>query len=312
MGLILTLTLNPAIDRNVQADRLVFEDRAYILSTHESAGGRGINASVVIHGFGGTTQAISCSGGKAGKRFEELLADSGFPTHFVRIRHSIRSNLTIVDKQGLAVKLNERGPHIQPAELARVEKTVAEHLPDAAWLMLCGSLPPGVATDFYARLIHLAQKSGVKTLLDTDGDALLHGLEAGPTAVAPNQAEAERLLNRALITQAHFREAASRIVQMGAEMVVMSLGSRGAVGATGTRIVEALPPYIDAVCPIGAGDALAAAFVWALSEGRSFDEAVRWGVACGTASASLPGIAFPSLPQTEKIFSRVDLRVVSG
>lgn len=311
MGLILTLTLNPAIDRNVQADRLVFEDRAYILSTSETAGGRGINASVVIHGFGAPTKAIASSGGKAGKRFEELLAEAGFATQFVRIRHSIRTNLTIVDKQGLAVKLNERGPHIQASELDRVEKTVAENLDGVAWLMICGSLPPGVATDFYARLIRLAQKAQVKTLLDTDGDALLHGLDAGPTAVAPNQAEAERLLNRALITQAHFREAAQRIVAMGAESVVMSLGSRGAVGAVGTRVVEAQPPMIDAVCPIGAGDALAAAFVWALSQNKSFDEAIRWGVACGTASAALPGISFPTFAQTEKMFGRVDLRVVN-
>lgn len=311
MGLILTLTLNPAIDRNVQADRLVFEDRAYILSTSETAGGRGINASMVIRGFNAVTKAIACSGGKTGKRFEELLADSGFPTLIVRTRHSIRTNLTIVDKQGLAVKLNERGPHIQSSELARFEKTVQENLPGADWLMICGSLPPGVPPDFYSRLIRLAQKAQVKTLLDTDGDALIHGLEAGPTAVAPNQAEAERLLNRALLTQAHFREAAQRILGMGAESVVMSLGSRGAVGASGTRVVEAAPPNVHAVCPIGAGDALAAAFAWALSDGRSFDEAVRWGVACGTAAAVLPGIAFPSFPQTEKMYARVELKVVS-
>lgn len=312
MGLILTLTLNPAIDRNVQADRLVFEDRAYILSTGETAGGRGINASIVVHAFNAKTKAIACTGGKAGKRFEELLAGAGFPTHLVRIRHSIRTNLTIVDKQGLAVKLNERGPHIQDSELARVEKAVAENLEGASWLMICGSLPPGVPSDFYARLILLAQKARVKTLLDTDGDALLHGLDAGPTAVAPNQAEAERLLNRALITQAHFREAAQRIVAMGAESVVLSLGSRGAVGANGSRIVEAVPPHIDAVCPIGAGDALAAAFVWALAEQKSFDEAIRWGVACGSAAAALPGIAFPTMSQTEKMYARVELRIITA
>lgn len=312
MGLIVTLTLNPAIDRNVQADRLVFEDRAYILSTSETAGGRGINASIVIHAFNAPTKAIACSGGKTGKRFEALLADSGFPTHIVRIRHNIRANLTIVDKQGLAVKLNERGPHIQASELARVEKTVAENLEGASWLMICGSLPPSVPSDFYARLIRLAQKAGVKTLLDTDGDALIHGLDAGPSAVAPNQAEAERLLNRALLTQAHFRDAAQRIVAMGAESVILSLGSRGAVGACGTRLVEAMPPNVHAVCPIGSGDALAAAFVWALSEGHSFDEAVGWGVACGTASAILPGIAFPTFAQTEKMLARVDVRVVTA
>lgn len=308
MGLIVTLTLNPAVDRNVQADRLVFEDRAYILSTNETAGGRGINASTVIHGFGGATKAIACTGGKNGKRFEELLASVGFPTALVKIRHSIRANLTIVDKQGLAVKLNERGPHIQASELEKVERTVAENLDGAKWLMLCGSVPPGVAPDFYARIIRLAHKAGVKTLLDTDGDALVSGMDAGPTAVAPNQAEAERLLNRALITQAHFRNAASRMVSMGAESAILSLGSRGAVAANKDTVISAAAPSIDAVCPIGAGDALAAAFVWALAEGKPFEDAVKWGVAAGTASAALPGISFPTLAQTEKMYSRVEFR----
>jgi len=310
--LILTLTLNPAIDQNVQADRLVFEDRAYILSTSETAGGRGINASMVLHSFGAKTKAITASGGKNGKRFEELMQQEGFPVEYVKIKNNLRGNLTIVDKQGLAVKLNERGPLIQATELAKFEKTVVENLNGARWLMLCGSLPPGVPADFYARIIRQAQQRNVQTLLDTDGDALLHALEVGPSAVAPNQAEAERLLNRALITRQHFQDAARRIVAMGAKWVVLSLGSRGAVGASESVLVEAVPPLIDAVCPIGAGDALAAAFTWAVAEGKPFEEAVRWGVAAGTASAALPGISFANMHQTQQIYSRVELRVLSA
>jgi len=310
--LILTLTLNPAIDQNVQADRLVFEDRAYILSTSETAGGRGINASMVLHSFGAKTKAITASGGKNGKRFEELMQQEGFPVEYVKIKNNLRGNLTIVDKQGLAVKLNERGPLIQATELAKFEKTVVENLNGARWLMLCGSLPPGVPADFYARIIRQAQQRNVQTLLDTDGDALLHALEVGPSAVAPNQAEAERLLNRALITRQHFQDAARRIVAMGAKWVVLSLGSRGAVGASESVLVEAVPPLIDAVCPIGAGDALAAAFTWAIAEGKPFEEAVRWGVAAGTASAALPGISFANMHQTQQIYSRVELRVLSA
>src|SRR5689334_13786316 len=98
--LIVTLTINPAIDHNVTADRLVFEDRAYILATSDSAGGRGINASRVIHSFGGKTLAIVTSGGTSGTRFEELLKSSGFPTEVVRIQRELRTNLTISDKHG--------------------------------------------------------------------------------------------------------------------------------------------------------------------------------------------------------------------
>jgi 1-phosphofructokinase family hexose kinase len=309
--LIVTLTINPAIDRNVAADRLVFEDRGYILATSESAGGRGINASRVIHSFGGKTLAIAASGGIAGRRFEELLATSDFPVDVVRISQEMRTNLTISDKHGLTIKLNELGPAISQKELEEVEKTVAARLAKACSLMLCGSLPPGVPSDFYKRLIERARAAKVPTLLDTDGDALLHGMEAHPFTVAPNQQEAERLLNRALVTRSHFFEAAERLHAMGADTVLLSLGSRGAVARDATGMYEVVPPRIDAVCPIGAGDAMAAAFMWALDKKKTFTDAVRWGVASGTASARLPGITFATLEQTKAIYKQVEIRPVS-
>ncbi|MBI1790247.1 MAG: 1-phosphofructokinase family hexose kinase [Acidobacteria bacterium] len=306
--MILTLTVNPAIDRNVTADRLVFEDRAHILSTSESPGGRGINASCVIASFGGLTRAIVTCGGASGSRFEELLGCCHVPVDLVKIKNDIRTNLTITDKRGLTVKLNEAGPRMDKAEIERLEEAVREKMEGAQWLMLCGSLPPGVPADFYARLIESAHKKKVKTLLDTDGEALRQGLQARPEAVAPSQPEAERLLDTALLTRAHFLDAARKIGAMGAHAVVLSLGSRGAVGVDGKRTWEASPPRIDAVCPIGAGDALAAAFTWALAAGKSFDDALRWGVAAGSASAKLPGVTFASLAQTREVYERVEVR----
>jgi 1-phosphofructokinase family hexose kinase len=306
--LIVTLTVNPAIDRTITVDRLAFEDRAYIQSSHESAGGRGINAACVIHAFGGRTVAILPSGGDAGKRMEEYLRCCGFCVAAVAIRNEIRTNLTITDRHGLTVNLNEAGPSIGRAELARLEKAVHSHLEGAAWLMLCGSLPPGVPAGFYARLIAMARKQRVRTLLDTDGEALREAIEARPTVVTPNQHEGERLLNRALLTRGHFLDAVERIRKMGAESVVLSLGSRGAVGASGEGIVEAVPPRIDALCPIGAGDALAAAFTWAMQRGLGFTDAVRWGVATGTASARLPGMRFATLEQATEVYRHVELR----
>lgn len=312
MALILTLTINPAIDRNVSVDRLVFEDRAYILATRESAGGRGINASCVIQSFGAETVAVAICGGRSGKLLEEFLSKCAFPCELVRVRQEIRTNITIADKHGLAVKLNEHGPSLSESELGKVVKAVRQRLKDATWLMLCGSVPPGVPADFYARLIHTATKQGVPTLVDTDGDALEAALEAKPTVVTPNQQEAERLLNRALLTRNHFQEAAERIRGMGARNVVLSLGARGALGAFEDKSVwEAIPPRVDALCPIGAGDAMAAAFVWAMDHDPSPVEALRWGVAAGTASARLPGVSFASLAQTSEVLSRVDARRLS-
>ena len=308
--MILTLTVNPAIDRNVATDRLVFEDRAYILAESHSAGGRGINASCVIHSFGGRTAAIVPSGGASGARFEQLLAGCGFPVHVVPIEKDVRRNLTITDKTGLTIKLNELGPPLSAAELTAVEAMVREKLEGACWLLLCGSLPPTVPTGFYSRLLAMARERGVRTLLDTDGDPLREGVEAGPTVVAPNQQEAERLLNRALITRNHFIEAVDRIGQMGPESVVLSLGSRGAIGAKPGLMLEAIPPRTEAVCPIGAGDALVAAFAWAMNRKDDFADALRWGVAAGTASARLPGVTFASLQQTEEVYERVEIRPV--
>jgi len=308
--LILTLTVNPAIDRNVTVDRLVFEDRAYILSSGESPGGRGINASCVIHSFGGKTAAMVPSGGKNGSRFEQLLRGCGFPINVVHIKNEVRTNLTVTDKSGLTVKLNELGPPMTKVELDRLERMVRDKLAGAAWLMICGSLPPGVSPSFYSRLVAMARERKVKTLLDTDGDALREGAEAGPTVIAPNQQEAERLLNRALITRNHFIEAADRIRHMGPELVILSLGIRGAIGARQGQMLEVIPPRIEAVCPIGAGDALVAAFTWSMNQKDDFVEALRWGVAAGTASARLPGVTFASLAETKEIYDRVEIRAI--
>ena len=308
INLILTLTINPAIDRTIISDRIAFEDRGYILSRGEDAGGRGVNASQVIHEFGGKTLALLTSGGEIGKRMEHFLGEMGFPFEVVRVHAEGRANLTISDKQGLTIKLNEIGAPLEEKEVGAVRDLVEARLKKASWLMLCGSTQPGVPPAFYSEIIALAKSRGVKTLLDTDGEALNHALEAKPSVISPNQQEAERLLGRAIITRSQSLEAVKRIHDMGPEAVILSLGSRGALASSPEGILEALPPRIEALCPIGAGDALAAAFVWALDKKKSFADALRWAVAAGTATASLPGMRFPTLDQTKAIYKKVEVR----
>ena len=122
--------------------------------------------------------------------------------------------------------------------------------------------------------------------------------------------EAERLLKTALLTRTHFLQAVDRIQKMGAESVILSLGTQGAVGAFDHQMIEVIPPRVDAIAPIGAGDALAAAFVWAMERNGDFRDALRWGVASGTASARLPGMRFASLAETEEVYAQVDVRQV--
>jgi 1-phosphofructokinase family hexose kinase len=308
MSLIVTLTINPAIDRVISVDRLAFEDRAYIKSSGESPGGRGLNSSCVIHAFGGRTVAVLISGGESGKALEALLGDCGFPVRIVPVENEIRTNFTITDKHGLTVNLNGAGPLLSKAETARVESEVTAAMADASWLLLCGSLPPGVPDSFYGKLISVARQKKVKTLVRANGEALREAIDARPTVAAPNQTEAGRLLGRTLLTRTHYLEAAERIRAMGPESVVLSLGSRGAVGAYPDGLLEAQPPAIDAVCPIGAGDALAAAYAWSMRNKGNHAEALRWGVAAGTASARLPGMQMASLAQTEEIYRKVEAR----
>ena len=298
------------MDRTITADRLVFEDRGYILDRTEAAGGRGINASQVIHAFGGKTVAILTAGGVPGKQLETLLGDLGFPYDVVPVASDSRINLTISDRHGLTVKLNERGSPLSPEELLKVKKRVEARLPKAQWLLICGSIQPGVPAHYYCEIIEMAHRLGVKTVLDTDGDALLHALEAKPTVILPNQHEAERLLGRALLTRTHFLEAVTQMQAMGPEQVILSLGARGAIGSSADGLFEAIPPRVEALCPIGAGDALAAAFAWSMERRKSFSESLRWGVAAGTAATKLPGLTFATLEQTRAVYKNVELRPV--
>jgi 1-phosphofructokinase family hexose kinase len=305
---ILTLTANPAIDRIFTVDRLVFEDRAYIQSCMEIAGGRGINAARVLTNFGAHAIAVTTSGGETGRKFEEYLQQDTFRKEIVHIRHNIRVNLTISDRQGLSVKLNENGPALSLPERNRLCRAVEKLLPSASWLMLCGSLPPEVDPQFYSRLIEAAAKHKVETLLDTDGESLLHAAAAGPAILKPNQSEAERLLNTVLITRSQLIDAVQRIKSMGPKSVVLSLGSRGVIAATTTEgVLEVVPPVVQVLCPIAAGDALGAAIVWALDRGESFSEALRWGVAAGTASSKLPGIGLANLEQAREIHPHIQI-----
>lgn len=302
--------MNPAIDRNVSVDRLAFEDRGYICSTEHAAGGRGINASSVLRAFGARTLAICTAGGEGGDRLRQYLEASDFPYEAVPIEGEIRTNLNLTDRQGLTIKLNERGPTLSEEEIGRVVRAVKAHLPFSKWLMICGSLPPGVAGALYATLADLGLQAGVQVLLDADGEELRDGLEAGPTIVTPNQREAERLLNTALITRSHFAAAAARIREMGPKNVLLSVGSRGAVLATAEGVWEIEPPRVEAVAPVGAGDAMAAAFVWAMTEGMDMTEAARWGVAAGTASATKPGLSFANREEAAAILPEVHLRAI--
>lgn len=308
--MILTLTLNPAVDVSITTERIVYDDRVYITGETSQPAGKGINAARVLHRYGAEVEAIAPFGGEKGSRFAALLADSQIPVTLVPVSGETRRNIAVTDADGLTLKLDQRGSAMTGEELDRIKAKVLEKLPRAEWLTLTGSLPPSVPVPAYADLIQLAQQHGVSTLLDTTGEALPVGLAAGPTLAKPNRPEAERLLGKSLLSEADAVAGAVEIQSMGAEAVLLSLGSQGAVGVSGDVRLRALPPKTESGSPIGAGDVLGAACIWALSKGESFIEALRWAVAAGSVAAGLPGLEFGDLDEVERMRSRIDVREV--
>ena len=306
--MILTVTLNPAIDFILMTDRINYDDRSRILSEEERAGGKGINAAQVIHAYGGEVHAIATVGGETGRRFAGLLESSGIPVTLIPVTGETRRNISVTDQQGLTVKLDHEGKSLSEEEVSAVEKAVCDKLPRAEWLMLTGSLPPGVPPGIYARLIERAREHGVPVLLDTSGEPLRLGLAAKPAIAKPNRPEAERLLDRTLLSQTQTAQAADEMRRMGPDRLILSLGSQGAVAAWEEGLLRAVPPAIQSGCPLGAGDVLGATCIWALSGNQPFPEAFRWAAAAATAASGKPGLNFASLEEVEQMRKRVEVR----
>ena len=309
--MILTVTLNPAVDVSLTTDRIIYDDRTYITSEREQVGGKGLNAARVLHAFGAEVEAIATAGGRNGERFRRLLDnESGLVATLIPVQGETRRNLAIVDEQGLALKLDQRGTPLTVEELARVEEAIREKLPRASWLTLTGSAPPDTPDDLYARLIREAQRHGVRTLLDTTGPQLRTGLAAHPTLSKPNRPEAERLLGRALLSEDRALDGLYAIRDLGPEGVVLSLGAQGALAAWEGRTYRAVPPAPQSGSPIGAGDILGAVLIWGLARNEEFREAFAFAVAAATVAASLPGLETGTLEQARAMRKRIDVRTI--
>jgi 1-phosphofructokinase family hexose kinase len=205
------------------------------------------------------------------------------------------------------VKANEPGPRITPAEEAALFERVEALARPGDWWVLAGSLPPGVEADIYARLITRLKAAGAGVLLDTSGAALAHGCDAGPFLAKPNALEAGQLTGLPVETRPQLAAAARSILGRGVGNVVVSLGKDGALLVTPEGEWAARSPRIRESNPIGAGDSLVGGLVWGLQAGLPLPEALRWGIACGAATASLPGTAVGTRALVEELVEKVEI-----
>lgn len=307
--MILTLTLNPCIDLEVELKRLVRDDINRVLAMRREAGGKGINVSRCVHALGGKTLAIAPFGGHMGMDFLNRFCTTRIRAKLVPVGGETRMNINIREPGGRAhTRLNDTGPRLSARELQQIFDAIERNLPRAAVLVMSGSLPPGVPVDTYAEIIRLANRRGVRTILDTDGEPLRRGLRAKPFMVKPNIYETQRLLGGRIETMEAAARAAKKLLRLGADVAVISRGAAGAVLASAEGTWSARSPSVRQRNSVGPGDCLAGAFALSLERGRSLPEALRWGVAAGAACVAQPPVQACNGREVRRLLRRVIVR----
>jgi 1-phosphofructokinase family hexose kinase len=304
--MIFTLTLNPAVDRELTVPAMEFDSVLRADESRVDFGGKGFNVSRLLKGMEVPNTAVGFLGGNAGELLQKGLKSLGMGTDFVWVTGETRTNVSIVTRShDRYIKVNEMGPLVETAKQTELLDKIDVLAKRGDWWVLAGSLPPGVADDFYARVVKVLNKHEARAILDTSGESLRLGCAERPYLVKPNIEEAHTLTGLPMNTSAEIAMAAAEIRKMGAQNVVVSMGKAGALLQTPEGTWLAHSPKIKEKNPIGAGDSMVGGLVWALSQGSALKESLRWGVASGAATASLSGTEVGSRPLIEELFSQV-------
>ncbi len=292
--MIVTITPNPSVDRTVLVDGIARGSVNRATSVRVDPGGKGVNVSRALTAHGTATSAVLPLGGPEGPVLRDLLAAAGVGVVPVPVAMSTRANIGIIEPDGTTTKINEPGPVLDAAEQELLLATAIGQLDrNPSWLVGSGSLPPGLDSDFYARLVTAAAERGVRVAIDTTRSPLALAAAAGAALLKPNDEELAQVTGRELHTLGDVIVAAESLRAPGAQVVV-SLGARGALlvddrGAVLAAATAATtrPP----VSTVGAGDSLLAGYLHA---GTNDAAALATGVAWGTAAVALPGSQMPS------------------
>ena len=304
MAAIVTLTMNPALDIATVTDRVVPEHKLRCEAPRYDPGGGGINVARAVHALGGEALAIFPAGGAAGEMIGHLLHEEGVLHGVVAIAGFTRESLAVDERQtGKQYRFILPGPEIGPDDQQRCLDRLAAALPGATYVVASGSLPRGVPDDFYARVARLAQRYEKRFVLDTSGRALT-AVGSGVYLLKPSLRELEELAGRPIGGEEDQEQAARDVIAQGrAEIVVLSLGGRGALVATakGSKRVGAIP--VEVRSTVGAGDSMLAGIVLGLGRGLALHDAARFGVAAGTAALLGSGTQLCRREDVEQIYA---------
>src|SRR5690349_16205399 len=289
--MIVTLTLNPAVDKSTEVDRLVPEKKMRCPNLTVEAGGGGINVSKAIKELGGESVAIFPYGGLNGDLLLELLAEKSIPTRGIRVNQMTRESFTINEvSTNRQYRFVMPGPTLADQDLLNLKEALLS-IPNPTYLVMSGSFPEGLPTTFIMqRVAQFAKDQGMKLIVDTSGDTLKTALETGVHLVKPNLAELCSLVNKESLELSEIDAAAQEVIKSkGCEVVVVSMGPAGAMVISKDVSKKFTAPVVKKLTTVGAGDSMVAGITWMLDQKKSIEEAIQFGIACGTAATMNKG-----------------------
>lgn len=303
MTKIITLTVNPTIDKSTSVDAVASEIKLRCASPQYEPGGGGINVSRAISKLGGDSLAIYTAGGGTGQHLNSLLEREGIPIKPIAISGMTRENLTVYEETtGLQYRFGMPGPNITEWR-ACIEACFSQ---DAEYLVASGSLAPKMPIDFYQQLALRAKEKNIKLIVDTSGEALEACAEAGVFMLKPNLRELEILSGKKFQSEEQMVEIAQELIRDGmSEAFVISVGAQGAMLITADNTVKMRPPVVPVQSKVGAGDSMVGGIVWALGNGESLETSVRYGIAAGSAAVMTPGTELCRYDDVMNIFKRI-------
>lgn len=304
--MIITVTMNPAIDKTVEIDQLLPGGLNRIRKVEYDAGGKGINVSKTIRELGGTSIATGFLGGNAGKTIQSVLGKKEIGNDFIQVDGETRTNTKVFEKNGAVTELNEPGPVIREDQIHALLQKLEDYADDHTLFVLAGSIPAGVDRNIYAEITRLVHKKGAKVLLDADGELFRNSLEAVPDIIKPNRVELEEYAGfdyRA--SQEELLNLARKIRQKGIGTVAVSMGKSGAMLVKDGYEVRCPALSVKAHSTVGAGDAMVAALAYSWDQGLDDDALTRLCIAASAGAVTTIGTKPPTRELVDQLAEQV-------
>lgn len=306
--MIITVTMNPAIDKTVDLDNFIHGGLNRLKNVLHDAGGKGINVSKTIHALGGKTIATGFVGGNGGLIINKVLEEQNIATDFIVVDGETRTNLKVVEQNGFVTELNEPGPNISAGDLELLTEKLIGYANAEALFVFAGSIPNGVPKDIYKTLIQAVKEKGATALLDADGELFMRAIEAKPHIIKPNDVELQEYFKLGHdASEDELIDMGKKLLNQGIEVVIISLGKKGAVFLKDEQVLMIPGLKVDAHSTVGAGDAMVAAVSYALNEGLDFKEAAILGVATSAGAVTTKGTKPPEKSLVETLKKQVQI-----